>query len=410
MRPPGFWSAPPTHPGWQPRALAPLAALTAAATRRRVARAPDYRAPVPVICIGNVHLGGTGKTPAVIALAGRLADRGIAVQVVTRGHGGRLAGPVRVDERRHSAADTGDEPLLLSSFAPVWVARDRAAGARAAVASGAQAILLDDGFQNPGVFKDAAVLTVNAAEGFGNGRVAPAGPLREPVAAAMARADLVLAVGEAAAQRDFARDRAAGARAAVADGAQAILLDDGFQNPSVFKDAAVLTVNAAEGFGNGRVAPAGPLREPVAAAMARADMVLAVGDGPAQALFSAKWPVPLPVVKAALRPLETGMDWQGMPVFAFAGIGRPSKFFATLETLGAEVRGRVALDDHQPLGEALLNRIAAEAAGLGAQLVTTEKDAVRLPEGWRAKVLTLPVRLEPQDWAPLDALFSRLGL
>jgi tetraacyldisaccharide 4'-kinase len=328
MRPPGFWSAPPTHPGWQPRALAPLAALTAAATRRRVARAPDYRAPVPVICIGNVHLGGTGKTPAVIALAGRLADRGIAVQVVTRGYGGRLAGPVRVDERRHSAADTGDEPLLLSSFAPVWVAKDRAAGARAAVAAGAQALLLDDGFQNPSVFKDAAVLTVNAAEGFGNGRVAPAGPLREPVAAAMARADLVLAVGEAPAQESFARD----------------------------------------------------------------------------------WPLPLPVLAARLVPLATGMDWAGLKVLAFAGIGRPQRFFETLEGLGAVLAGRVALDDHQPLGEPLLRRIEAEAFAKGAQLVTTEKDAVRLPADWRPRVLTLPVRLVPEDWAPLDALFSRLGL
>ena len=328
MRPPGFWSSPPADPGWRARLLAPLAALVAAATRRRVGRPPDYHAPVPVICVGNVHLGGTGKTPAVIALVNRLAARGCAVHVVSRGYGGSLAGPVRVDERRHGAADVGDEPLLLSSFAPVWVARDRADGARAAVAAGAQAIVLDDGFQNPAVFKDASVLTVNAAEGFGNGRVAPAGPLREPVAAAMARADLVLAIGDTAAQQDFARN----------------------------------------------------------------------------------WPLPLPVLAADLAPLPTGMDWAGLRVLAFAGIGRPQRFFATLEGLGATLAGRVPLDDHQPLGEPLLRRIEAEAFAQGAQLVTTEKDAVRLPAGWRAKVLTLPVRLEPADWAPLDAIFSRLGI
>jgi tetraacyldisaccharide 4'-kinase len=116
------------------------------------------------------------------------------------------------------------------------------------------------------------------------------------------------------------------------------------------------------------------------------------------------------VLAARLVPLATGMDWTGLKVLAFAGIGRPQRFFETLEGLGAVLAGRVALDDHQPLGEPLLRRIEAEAFAKGAQLVTTEKDAVRLPSDWRPKVLTLPVRLEPNDWTPLDALFSRLGL
>lgn len=327
MRPPGFWSNPSGRPGWPARLLAPLGALYAAATAARVAR-PGWRAPVPVICVGNVSLGGTGKTPAVIALAGRLAARGVRVAVVSRGYGGTLAGPVRVDERRHSAAEVGDEPLLLSAFAPVFVARDRAAGVRAAVAEGAGVVLLDDGLQNPSVIRDAAVVTVDAAVGFGNGKVFPAGPLREPVAAAMARTDLVLAIGPAEARERFARD----------------------------------------------------------------------------------WPLPVPVVGAELRVLETGMDWAGLPVLAFAGIGRPGKMFDSLRALGADLRGTVALDDHQPLTAPLLRRIEAQALAAGAQMVTTEKDAVRLPAAWRAKVLVLPVRLEPLDWAPLDALFSRLGL
>lgn len=326
MRPPRFWSNPPERPGWQSRLLAPLARLTAAATAARVARPASYHAPVPVICIGNAHLGGTGKTPATILLAMRLMMRGKSVHVVSRGYGGSLTGPVRIDERRHRAEEVGDEPLLLAAFAPVWVAKDRAAGARAAVEAGAQAILLDDGLQNPTVAKSAAILTVNAADGFGNGRVAPAGPLREPVAAALARVDLVLASG-------------------------------------------------------------GPA---------------------AQAQFAARWPMPVPVVRAALQPLQTGMDWQGLPAFAFAGIARPERFFATLQELGVELRGRVALDDHQPLTEAILRRIETDAAG--AQLVTTEKDAARLPSAWRAKVLTLPVRLEPEDWSEIDGLLERLHL
>ncbi|MXY33457.1 MAG: tetraacyldisaccharide 4'-kinase [Boseongicola sp. SB0676_bin_33] len=325
MRPPSFWTNPPDRPGWQARLLAPLAALWALVTARRIARGTGHRAGVPVICVGNVNVGGTGKTPTVIALAERL---GAGTHVVARGYGGTERGPVRVDERRHSAGEVGDEPLLVAAFAPTWVAHDRAAAVRAAEASGARVIVMDDGLQNPGVAKDLNIVVVDADTGFGNGRVMPAGPLREPVAAGLVRADLVLSIGEPDALERFER---------------------------MWGDA-----------------------------------------------------IAVPHAKGSLEVLPTGVDWKGLRVLAFAGIGRPEKFFATLRSVGAEVVRAEALDDHQPLGDALIARLERDARSLSAQLVTTEKDAVRLPSTSRQGVLTLPVRLAMNDKAALDAALDGL--
>jgi tetraacyldisaccharide 4'-kinase len=328
MQAPRFWDNPPDRPGWQATALAPLAVLYAAGTARRLSQSKGFRPAVPVVCVGNLNAGGTGKTPTVIALVERCLAAGQLPQVVSRGHGGRLEGPVQVDPARHTAEDVGDEPLLLSAFAPVWVARDRAEGARAAEAAGA------------GV----------------------------------------------------------------------ILLDDGFQNPSVAKDLSIIVVDAAAGFGNGRVIPAGPLREPVETGLGRADMVVSIGDAAAQAIFRGQWGrlIPCPLLTATLVPLRTGMDWAGLRTLAFAGIGRPAKFFRTLRDLGADIVRAVPLGDHQPLTSTLLTRMETEAKMLGAQLVTTEKDAVRLPASFRPKVLTLPVRLRFDNPGAVDSALAQL--
>jgi len=207
-----------------------------------------------------------------------------------------------------------------------------------------------------------------------------------------------------------ARDRAAGARAAVAAGAQVILLDDGFQNPALAHDLSIVVVDAQIGFGNGRVIPAGPLRERVADGLRRADMVLSIGDDAAQAQFARRWgaEIPVPHVTGALAPLPMGLPFKDLPVLAFAGIGHPEKFFRTLKAMGADIRATHALSDHQPLSDTLMTRMLREARMIGAQVVTTEKDAVRLPPALRAQVLTVPVRLRLEDWAVVDAGIDRV--
>jgi tetraacyldisaccharide 4'-kinase len=188
---PAFWR----RGGGQvlPRLLAPFAAVTAAVTAHRVARS-GWRAPVPVICCGNVTVGGAGKTTVALDLGRRLVAQGCAVHFLIRGYGGRVRGPHRVASG-DTAAMVGDEALLLAAVAPCWVGGDRAASAREAVAAGARVLVLDDGLQNPTLHKDLSLLVVDGATGFGNGHVLPAGPLREPIAAGAARCQAAVLIG-----------------------------------------------------------------------------------------------------------------------------------------------------------------------------------------------------------------------
>lgn len=326
MRAPGFWTRP---PGAVAALLAPAAAAWTLATRRRIARAAAARVGVPVICVGNVTAGGSGKTPVALDLARRLLDRGIDAALLSRGYRGQLEGPVRVDPGRHGAVEVGDEPLLLATVAPTWVARDRAAGARAAAAAGAGAIVMDDGFQNPGLAKDLSLLVIDGTGGFGNGRVIPAGPLREPLGDALSRADAAVLLGE---------DRHA--------------------------LGPMLT---------GRPGRSGPLA----------------------------------VLHARLAPPpDAEAQWRGRPVVAFAGIGRPAKFFETLEGLGARLVAHVGFPDHHRYRPDEVMQLVEAAARAEAVAVTTAKDWVRLPEKAKPMVRVLPVTVAWADEAAIEGLLA----
>jgi tetraacyldisaccharide 4'-kinase len=193
MREPGFW--------WRgdsaaARLLAPVGAVYGWVAARRMAQ-PGQRAAVPVLCIGNLTMGGSGKTPTAIAAARILVAAGHRPFFLSRGYGGRLAGPVQVNAQ--TAADVGDEPLLLARVAPTIVARDRPAGVAAAVQAGADAVIMDDGWQNPSLAKDLVIAVLDGRRGIGNGRVFPAGPLRAPLESQLDHADVMLVIGPAGA-------------------------------------------------------------------------------------------------------------------------------------------------------------------------------------------------------------------
>ncbi|BCW90267.1 Tetraacyldisaccharide 4'-kinase [Alphaproteobacteria bacterium SO-S41] len=313
MRPPEFWSRPPGKPGLTARLLSPIAAIYGWVVRARLKRPPQLRPTVPVICVGNLTLGGAGKTPVAIAILERLSAMRASPVALSRGYGGSLQGPVVV-EPDHRANEVGDEPLLLARHAPTIIAKDRAAGARACLTAGAGIIVMDDGFQNPSVAKDLSIAVVDSESGFGNGRVFPAGPMRETARDGLMRADAVILMGR------------------------------------------------------GKFDPGHPK-----------------------------------TLRANLRaPLSAAFD--GRRVVAFAGIGRPEKFFKTLEKAGAEIVAVFAFPDHHAYDDDDMERMRALATARGANLATTEKDFVRLSPRMRRGVLTLPVEARFEDERALDAL------
>ena len=304
MRAPKFWDS----DGAISQVLEPLSWGYAALGRMRWSMAEPFKLAIPVICVGNLVAGGAGKTPTVLAVERYLARQGIAIHILSRGYGGRRKGPMRVDLDLHTATDVGDEPLLHASVAPSWIARNRVRGAHAAVAAGAQAIVMDDGFQNRSLVKDLSLLVIDGAYGFGNGRVHPAGPLRERPVDGLARADgmVVLQSSESA-----------------------VALPD--------------------------------------------------------------WDIP--TFHARLIPDDRALALRGRRVLAFAGIGRPDRFFHTLHEIGAEVVAQHVFSDHHKYREDEVWGLLEQAQKLDALAVTTAKDAVRLPPAARDMVTIVNVTL-----------------
>jgi tetraacyldisaccharide 4'-kinase len=327
MREPAFWHRPSS---WRSRLLMPLGAIYGLVAGWRL-QAAGFDAGIPVLCVGNYHVGGAGKTPAVLALAKVLRDLGETPIVLSRGYGGRLRGPIKVDPDRHGADDVGDEPLMLARTVPVMVARDRVSGVALARSQGASVILMDDGFQNPAIVKDASLIVIDGDRGLGNGRVLPAGPLRAPLRPQLARTDALVVVGDG---------KAAGAVAAAI---------------------------AAQG-------------RPVLSAHLRAD-------------------------DASVASLR------GKRVLAFAGIGDPTRFFRTLRASGVAVVAERAFADHHPFSNSEIETLIQDAKRDALTLVTTEKDLARLrtAEGlpcWAKDIVPFAVTLEFEDAAQLRAFVS----
>jgi tetraacyldisaccharide 4'-kinase len=321
MRPPEFWNRNGGTSKLARAALAPVSWAYAATVGYKAANAKPYRSSAKVVCVGNITAGGTGKTPISIAIARALLDRQQRVRILTRGYGGRVRGPAVVHGQADTAEEVGDEALLLSAAAPVIVARDRADGAKLAERKGVDVIVMDDGHQNFTLAKDLSIVVVDAEAGFGNGFVLPAGPLREPVEAGLARADAI------------------------------VITDEG-------------------------------------------DLQLPDFDGP--------------VLRARLVPVDV-LRLEGKRVVAFAGIGRPVKFFDTLRRLGAEIVEEHAFADHHVYTPPDMGKLRHQAHSGNAMLITTEKDFVRLPPAQRLDVRYVPVRAAFDNPAALMALLDRVA-
>lgn len=307
---------------WQSRnliswILTPIGCIYGAATSLRLKLKKTFKADVPVICIGNLTAGGVGKTPVSMAVAQILIKNGKKPFFISRGYGGRLSGVV-VDSQKHTAAEVGDEPLILSSVAPCVVCHDRAQAARIAIQNGADVLVMDDGFQNPSLYKDISLLVFNGQFGILNGKTIPAGPLREN-------------------------------------------LDKGLK---------------------------------------RADAAVFIGDDQTDLLKKLN----LPVLRAVIK--EEKPKHKNTSVVAFAGIGYPQKFYDSLEKCGLHVANAYDFPDHHFYKKDELKVIMKKARKKGLPIYTTQKDFVKILPEMQNNFHVLKIRAEFEDEAFLIKLLK----
>jgi len=324
MKAPEFWQ--PGQGGLSAVGLSPLSWVYGLAGKLRRSFSASRQPPVPIICVGNVVAGGAGKTPVALDLAQRLQAKGKSVSFLSRGYGGSETGPHRVDGDVDRADQVGDEPLLLCKRAPTWVSQNRVRGSEAA-SQGANVIIMDDGYQNPSLIKACSLLVIDGRYGFGNGRLIPAGPLRETPEEALKRADGVIIIGD---------------------------------------DEAGLITFISEAFPD------------------------------------------LPLLRTKIVPGPEINNLTDKKLTAFAGIGQPDKFFRTLVEAGCNVAASRSFPDHHPYSLTDLEHLKSLAVKNNSRLITTEKDSVRIPDGQRQGIEVLTITLQWEDEALLESLLDRL--
>ncbi len=304
--------------------LDPISKIYSFISNVRLNNVTPEKAQVPVICIGNVVLGGAGKTPTVEFVCDILKERFSAPHILTAGYGGYLRNVVRVDTHLHSYLQVGDEALLSAKVAPTWIGKNRVNSGRAAVFAGADVLVMDDGFQNNSLEKDLKILVVDSKQGFGNGHLFPAGPLREPVKSGVNKSDMILIIGD--------------------------------KNQELEDRIRQISANIP--------------------------------------IFNAKMKV--------VNPVEI----ENNRVVGFCGLGYPQKFKKTLIDCGYEVIDFIPFSDHHPYTITEIQKLISGAKGVGATLITTMKDYVKIPEVFKKEMSVINIKLTTDDEGFKDKIFE----
>lgn len=312
FRAPLFWQ----NEGGLARMLGPCSWMYQRLSSWRNRRVVPQKVSVPVVCVGNVVMGGAGKTPTVLALTRMLQEAGLTPHILSRGYGGYYRDVIQVKPDQHTYTQVGDEPLLLARMAPTWIGSNRIQAAKKAIRAGANILIMDDGLQNPYLHKDLRILVIDALQGMGNGRVFPAGPLREPIDMGLQKSDWIVTIGDEAQEKKMLR--------------------------SIINGTSLPHVRAR----------------------------IEVNDVPQKSGVSTK------------------------RVVAFSGIGFPEKFRQSLIQLEHDICEFIVFPDHHPYTILEIQHLIKTAQLHKAQLVTTEKDYLRVPVIYRSHVGVLPVHVE----------------